>query len=178
MTPPAAVPVPVGREVGLGAAESKRHKSTQKLIIQLRQKLPDLPTEQADKYIQALRERNDGKLSGLSVNGIMQGVEELWRKDVGAATGFGAVGRPKHNPVVGGVRHVPADYEDDTECSICMGDDQMDNMNSRQLDPCKHRFHNKCIMNWLRTDGGAGNTCPICRNFIVDVSITAHVGLN
>ena len=134
---PAPAPGPVGADV-----ESKRIRSTQRLICQLRQKLPNLTMEQADRYIQILRERNDGKLSALSVTGIMQGVQDLWVNDVGAAAAFGAVGQARHNPVVGGARHVPADIGNDNECIICF--DEMDNRNSRQL-TCNHRFHLSCI---------------------------------
>ena len=53
----------------------------------------------------------------------------------------------------------------DNDCSICLEDMSM--RDSRRLNPCHHKFHNQCIGNWLATPGGAGNTCPMCRHYII-----------
>ena len=149
-SPPAPAPAPAGAVVGEavpGAADNKRIKSTLRLINQLRERMPELTTEQADKYIQILRDRNGGKLSGLSVTDIKNAVEKLWKEEGGAETasgGFGAVGRGRHNPVVGGGRHIPQE-EEDTECTICL--EKIDNnpVTTRVLKPCGHKFHRHCI---------------------------------
>ena len=126
-TPAAAV------EAGSGPQESKRIRNTHRLIAQLLAKLPDLTAEQADKYIQILRERNHGKLSGLSVVDIKNGVEELWRKDTGAVGGAGAVG-------FGRGRQAEAE-----ECSICLDPVRPGDPDYKELNPCKHSFHFHCI---------------------------------
>ena len=177
-SPPPAAAVEAGPP---GPQESKRIRNTHRLISQLLAKLPDLTAEQADKYIQILRERNHGKLSGLSVVDIKNGVEELWKKDVGAAA------------VVGFGRGKQGEKEEVAECSICLDPVSPVDPQYKELKPCKHRFHDSCIrvslaadlnvlrlivffsQTWLNSERGAGNTCPNCRNYIVDVSTLAWV---
>ena len=48
----------------------------------------------------------------------------------------------------------------ETECSICCGEFKDDEFVS--ITPCKHYFHNKCIMEW----GYYNTTCPVCRGDI------------
>ena len=116
-------------------------------------KLPDLTAEQADKYIQILRERNQGKLSGLSVVDIKKGVEELWKKDTGAVGGaagaVGAVGFGRGRQIGGqfggrSAQSAPAE-EEEAECSICLEPVSPNDANYKELNPCKHGFHLNCI---------------------------------
>ena len=72
-----------------------------------------------------MRANNKGKLSGLSITAIINGVEDLMKKD-----------RPERQ-----TRRAAADPNPETECSICF--DAMSH-NIRQL-PCSHRFHRHCI---------------------------------
>ena len=116
-----------------------------RLISQLLAKLPELTAEEADNYIQILREKNHGKLSGLSVVDIKNGVEELWRKEVGAAAGgVGAVGFRRGRPS-GGQQLAGAGEEEEKvpECSICL--EKMGGADYMELNPCKHSFHGHCI---------------------------------
>ena len=100
-----------------------------------------------------LRERNQGKLSGLSVVDNTKGVEELWRKDIGAGGGaagaMGAVGFGRGRQVGGqlggrSVQSAPAE-EEDAECSICLEPVSPRDANYKELNPCKHGFHRQCI---------------------------------
>ena len=121
--------------------------------------------------IQMLRSSNNGKLSGLSVQQILKGVEELMRKE-GLASG---------------ARREMVEETRESECSICMENMMPRAPNVRRL-PCSHSFHSNCInvssqsqpfilasikskfpcpQDWLATPGGAGNTCPLCREYIV-----------
>ena len=94
-------------------------------------------------------EKNHGKLSGLSVVDIKNGVEELWRKEVGAAAGgVGAVGFRRVRP--SGGQLAGAGEEEVTDCSICL--EKMGGADYMELNPCKHRFHRHCI----RVSLGAG----------------------
>ena len=156
---PAAAPV-------VGEAESKRIRNTLKLIQQLRAKMPALSVEQADRYIQLLRERNNGKLSGLSVNDIKNGVEEIWKAEVGeenVSQGFGAIGRRPYNPVIGAPRQVSPEDED-IECTICL--EKIETSNCRVLKPCNHKFHHQCIgvSNTSKIDSEFCNLCFTPRN--------------
>lgn len=45
-----------------------------------------------------------------------------------------------------------------TECSICI--DDMEEGQTAVFLPCKHWFHEECVVLWLREH----NTCPICRS--------------
>ncbi|KAF4125268.1 E3 ubiquitin-protein ligase RNF115/126 [Geosmithia morbida] len=47
--------------------------------------------------------------------------------------------------------------DDKTECSICI--DEMKLGDIAMFLPCKHWFHEKCVVLWLKEH----NTCPICR---------------
>ena len=42
-------------------------------------------------------------------------------------------------------------------CSICL--DNLDN-DMYELNECKHKFHSKCLITYLRT---GNRTCPLCR---------------
>jgi len=144
--PPAsqAAPVPAGGAVGGAAAPGPRNKSYQKLLAQLQSRYTDLSTPDAERYIHMLRESNNGKLSGMSIQSIHERVGNYMRTD-----------RENRR----------ADYDTDNNCSICLED--MSERDSRRLNPCEHKFHNDCINNWLSTPGGAGNTCPMCRHYII-----------
>ena len=141
-----------------------RNKSYQRLLAQLQSRYPDLSTHDAEGYIQLLRENNNGKLSGMSIQTIHDRVGNYIRAD-----------RDRRR----------TENDSDNNCSICLED--MFERDSRRLNPCEHRFHNHCIdvslfkiyyfiseffalfQNWLSTPGGAGNTCPMCRHFIIQV---------
>ena len=77
----------------------------------------------------------------------------------------------------------------ETSCSICF--EEMTETNSRRLNPCGHKFHRHCIyvslvlllldllfhhllhsiwQEWMHSAGGAGNTCPMCRNYMAQVT--------
>ena len=141
-----------------------RNKSYQRLLAQLQSRYPDLSTHDAERYIQLLRENNNGKLSGMSIQTIHDRVGNYIRAD-----------RDRRR----------TENDSDNNCSICLED--MFERDSRRLNPCEHRFHNHCIdvslfkiycfisefialfQNWLSTPGGAGNTCPMCRHYIIQV---------
>ena len=51
--------------------------------------------------------------------------------------------------------------DDSSVCSICLdpiGEGEL----QQALNPCKHRFHFRCITNWLKTRY-SNPTCPVCR---------------
>jgi E3 ubiquitin-protein ligase RNF115/126 len=50
--------------------------------------------------------------------------------------------------------------DDDTGCPVCLTDmgHGPEGATLREM-PCGHRFHEKCLLEWLRTK----NTCPVCR---------------
>ena len=50
--------------------------------------------------------------------------------------------------------------DDDTGCPVCLTDmgHGPEGATLREM-PCGHRFHNACLLEWLRTK----NTCPVCR---------------
>ncbi|KAG7566190.1 Zinc finger RING-type [Arabidopsis suecica] len=68
--------------------------------------------------------------------------------------------------------------EDDKRCSVCLED--FEPKETVMLTPCKHMFHEECILPWLKTKG----QCPVCRFVILkpvkqDSSLTNgsnHVG--
>ena len=44
-------------------------------------------------------------------------------------------------------------------CSICL--EELNNVNdTHELNECKHKFHSKCLITYLRT---GNRTCPLCR---------------
>ena len=43
------------------------------------------------------------------------------------------------------------------DCPICF--DSINNDEEKYLTPCNHKFHKKCIEDWIKIN----NTCPICR---------------
>jgi len=137
---PVSAPAPAPAPAPAGEPAKPKNKANQRLILILLGHFPAMSEEAADGYIQALRSRNNGKLSGLQIPKIIEQVGELWKTD-------------KEAP--------------DNNCSICLEDMEDRAQDSRRLNPCQHRFHNRCIDKWLRSPGGSGNTCPMCRNFIV-----------
>ena len=129
------------------SAEGRPKRSShEKLIGKLMTAYPDLSHSDGDKYINILRDQNQGKLSGMSIPIIEEKVGVLMRRDRAAI-------------------HSTLETPQDTNCSVCF--ENMDENNSRKLNPCGHRFHNQCINEWMSTSGGAGNTCPMCRHYIV-----------
>jgi len=129
--PPASVTAP----------ESDRKKrATKKLITQLITRHPQLSEETAEDFLKKVREKNNGKLSGMSIPQIIHGVEQFM-----------------------GIQA----YED-KDCSICL--EEMKDYNSRRLPNCGHKFHKSCMDEWLSSPGGAGNTCPLCRKYVVQDS--------
>ena len=46
------------------------------------------------------------------------------------------------------------------ECSICL--EKLEKNNSVVILECGHKFHDKCIKNWMKIK----KTCPICRKKI------------
>ncbi|KAL8140950.1 hypothetical protein V2J09_006971 [Rumex salicifolius] len=59
-----------------------------------------------------------------------------------------------------------------TECVICLGKYTSDEIGVtlRTLKPCGHRFHMKCIDEWLNK----GHNCPICRGVTWVSSVSVH----
>ncbi|KAG7634919.1 Zinc finger RING-type [Arabidopsis suecica] len=51
--------------------------------------------------------------------------------------------------------------EDDKRCSVCLED--FEPKETVMLTPCKHMFHEECIVPWLKTKG----QCPVCRFVIL-----------
>ena len=50
----------------------------------------------------------------------------------------------------------------DNTCSICL-----EEVSHHHELKCKHKFHSRCIVNWLiRT-----NTCPTCRRIITSITL-------
>jgi len=121
-------------------------KSYIKLVTELKGHFLELSTSDALRYIHMLRRENDNKLSGLMKQTIYERVGQFIRADRN-------------------MRMVDMENDLDNNCSICLED--MAERDSRILNPCNHKFHNKCINDWLAKPGGAGNTCPMCRHFIV-----------
>jgi len=104
-----------------------------------------------------LRKSNHGKLSGMNVQDIMKKVGSFIKRDRGMS-GSGSLMERDRGMSGGG-------SDDDDNCSICFED--MYATDSRYLNSCGHRFHIHCINLWLESPGGAGSTCPMCRNYIV-----------
>eukprot|EP01083_Nonionella_stella_P074889 203285_1 len=50
------------------------------------------------------------------------------------------------------------------KCSICVRKFKLGG-DATMLDPCKHIFHDLCILRWLREN----NTCPLCRKELLTV---------
>lgn len=60
-------------------------------------------------------------------------------------------------------------HESEPSCSICMEDFKVGD--SLRMLPCKHDFHKECVDKWLSFNP----TCPLCRNSIFEVPVTASV---
>lgn len=62
-----------------------------------------------------------------------------------------------------------ADVEDDEEgpvdCPICL--DSMDEDVGKSMPQCKHKFHTKCLGQWMSQQGDNNSKCPICRSPIL-----------
>ena len=91
---------------------------------------PQLSTDDLSRYINKLRERNSGKLSGMSVASIEQQVGALM------------VQFPPMNPPPQASASALAD-QDSNNCAVCL--EEMFDHNSKRLNPCGHRFHHHCI---------------------------------
>ena len=122
----------------------KKPKANDKLIAKILAKHPQLSYEQADRHIQILRIKNNGKLSGLSVTDILTGVETLMREEMSSSL------RSPPSSSGASASVLSRDNSDDTDpennCSIClesMGDDGYGD--SKRLNPCRHKFHVHCI---------------------------------
>eukprot|EP00483_Globobulimina_turgida_P002257 UN02259 len=50
------------------------------------------------------------------------------------------------------------------KCSICCNGFKLGG-DATMLDPCKHIFHDLCILKWLKQN----NTCPLCRKELLTV---------
>ena len=107
------------------SGDVKKPKNTEKLLHQILARNPQLTSEQADLYIQKLRASRNGKLSGLSVQDIIKGVEALMRED-------------------GLARREVIEENSENECSICFEIMRPRARDVRSL-PCSHRFHSSCI---------------------------------
>ena len=57
--------------------------------------------------------------------------------------------------VVGGARA----GDEDTGCPVCLADMEAPEGATLREMPCGHRFHEACLLEWLRTK----HTCPVCR---------------
>ena len=128
----AAAPPPSGPPPPPGAGAKPKKKANEKLIKQITERYPHLTDDQADGYIQQLRTHNNGKLSGMSIPKILEGVARLMATQ--QQGGAGGVGREE-------------DRDRQNECSICL-DTEYGPMKSL---PCRHRFHTHCIdvSNWI-----------------------------
>lgn len=51
----------------------------------------------------------------------------------------------------------PVQFCEELCCSICL--DQMNTNQTCKIFSCDHRFHGKCLSDWLKSH----NTCPLCR---------------
>ena len=49
--------------------------------------------------------------------------------------------------------------DNDTGCPVCLTDMEAPEGATLREMPCGHRFHEQCLLEWLRTK----NTCPVCR---------------
>jgi len=123
---------------------TRTKKRFNNLIAQLNEYHPSLSLADAHSYVMELRKSNNGKLSGMSIQDIIKKVASFIERDRGVSCGVSAR---------------------DENCSICF--DDMSAADSTSLSPCHHRFHINCINIWLESPGGAGSTCPMCRNYIV-----------
>merc|ERR1712096_772 len=143
---PASTTTATSRTRAVPTPADGRPKSYIKLVTQLKGHFSELNTSDALRYIHLLRRENNDKLSGLMMQTIYDRVVQFMRADRN-------------------MRMVDMENDMDNNCSICLED--MTERDSRMLNPCRHRFHNHCINDWLDKPGGAGNTCPMCRHFIV-----------
>jgi len=143
---PASTTTATSRTQAVPSPADGRPKSYIKLVTELKGHFPELNTTDALRYIHMLRRENNDKLSGLMRQTIYERVGQFMRADRN-------------------MRMVDIENDMDNNCSICLED--MTERDSRMLNPCSHEFHNKCINDWLAKPGGAGNTCPMCRHFIV-----------
>ena len=73
MSAPAPAPAPGFSSAG--ESVKPKNKANQRLILILLGQFPAMSEEAADGYIQALRSRNNGKLSGLQIPKIIEQVK-------------------------------------------------------------------------------------------------------
>jgi len=133
-------------------------KQYDNLVAQLQKDHPSLGQDRARAYVMELRQFNGGKLSGMKRQDILNKVASFIKRDMGSVDGASFMRKDK------AIVDVVAD-EEDNDCSICL-EDMLDS-DSLYLNPCRHRYHTVCINQWLDSPGGAGSTCPMCRNYIV-----------
>lgn len=74
-------------------------------------------------------------------------------------------------PVVGNLVSIINLYEE--ECSICLTDGKEGDSEFIKLS-CDHKFHKKCIINWIRTPG-VEQVCPLCRKPIETTVLSNQV---
>uniref|UniRef100_A0A914I1K8 RING-type domain-containing protein n=1 Tax=Globodera rostochiensis TaxID=31243 RepID=A0A914I1K8_GLORO len=74
---------------------------------------------------------------------------------------------PIANTYYDAFKEIPLIYtNENSECAICLGPIDIGTQ-IRPLPSCEHIFHNNCIEVWLQ---GMHNTCPICRQEIIQLS--------
>jgi len=56
------------------------------------------------------------------------------------------------------IGNIEKNIDNDLKCAICLRKISL-NKNFKVLPVCNHKFHIKCINNWLDKN----NTCPCCR---------------
>ena len=142
------VPSPLTRPAAVRPRPQENNNVSDVLIAMVVAKLPDLKEEEAVNYIQIPREKNRDKLNS---NDILTGVEELWKKSLGAVGGqagpvaFGrgrrARGKIRGRPVEAG----PVEEDEEDECSICLDPLMPGDPDYKELKPCQHWFHLHCI---------------------------------
>ena len=143
---------PPARRVTASVEAGPRQEYNDRIVALVVAKLPDLTAEEAVKYIKILGEKNPGKLT---INDILNGVEELWKNSLGAVGGdVGPVGPVSfaHGRQAGGqLRRRPKEAEpaaveeEEDECSICLEPLMPGDPDHKELKPCQHKFHLHCI---------------------------------
>jgi hypothetical protein len=69
----------------------------------------------------------------------------------------------------------PEEVGEGEDCAICRDELRAAEGNVRIL-PCGHVFHDACVRRWMQrrgngdteTDGGTGETCPVCRRPVLE----------
>ncbi|KAL3106119.1 hypothetical protein niasHT_027074 [Heterodera trifolii] len=55
--------------------------------------------------------------------------------------------------------------DNELECAICLDQISAGTL-AKQMPSCEHIYHENCIINWFRV---GHNTCPICRQQIIEM---------